>query len=140
MPRFQVLYYPTFEPPELWLRGFLLFFDEINTVVPSDAGFTLSDNASRLIELMPEAFKTISPNKRDIEIDKSNLVRLRKAFSQIARNTPRGSRNSISFEFGPEGSVRIEGHVFLHYSKTSQEVRDLLREFDLIKPELAGLP
>ncbi|HZE72958.1 MAG TPA: hypothetical protein VE135_25880 [Pyrinomonadaceae bacterium] len=140
MPKFQVLYYPTFEPPELWLRGFLLFFDEVITVVPPDAGFRLSDNAARLLDLLPESFNTIAPSRSDIEIDQSNLDRLRKAFSQIARSVPKADRDSISFEIGHDGSVRIEGHIFLHYSKTSKEVYDLLKEFGLVKRELSGVP
>lgn len=136
MDKFKVLYYPTFEPPANWLRSFLLFFDQINTIVPSDAGFTLSVENSKILELMPDAFETISPHDEDIKFDPNHLKRLEKAFDEIARNSHKGKTDSIIFEFGPGGETRIAGHVFQHYTKTSEEVRELLEKYKLIKPEL----
>src|SRR5580765_7958122 len=138
MAKFRVLYYPTFEPPELWLRSFLLFFDEINTIVPTDVGFNLSDEASRIIELMPDAFATMSPREEDVELDQINLGRLGKAFGEIASSVPSDKNDSISIEIGPKGTVRIQNHVFLHQSKTSAAVVELLREHNLVKTELSN--
>src|SRR5438132_341755 len=109
MPKFKALYYPTFEPPTEWLRSFLLFYDEINTIVPKDVSFTLSGEASKVIEFMPDAFNTISPKEEDISIDTVNLTRLRKAFKAIAQKKPKSRKNQIVIEI-EDGSVRIRDH------------------------------
>lgn len=80
---FEALYDPCFEPPSKWLRGFLLFFDKINSIVPSDVDFKPSSELSEIIDVIPDGFKTISPREEDISLDDLNLNRMRKACEVI---------------------------------------------------------
>jgi len=48
MNSFDALYYPGFEPPAAWLRGMLLFYDTMRTIVPTEAKEDLSDGYWRL--------------------------------------------------------------------------------------------
>jgi hypothetical protein len=134
--KFPVLYYPTFEPPVDWLRSYLLFFDEVRTIVPVDVKFNPSDNMSREVELMPEAFSTVAPEPNDILVDDVNLVRLEKAFREIAAREANSEHEEITIEVGEEG-LQILGYVFLHHSKTSGRIRELLDEYKLARTEFA---
>jgi hypothetical protein len=135
-PGFPVLYYPTFEPPADWLRSYLLFFDEVRTIVPNDVKFNPSDDVSRVIDLMPEAFNTVAPSPSDILVDDVNTERLEKAFRQIAGK--KGSESEeIIISIDDEGGLRIEGYVFQHHSKTSKRIRELLDQYGLARREFA---
>lgn len=138
MATFEALYYPSFEPSAKWLRSFLLFFDKVNSIVPDDANFTPSRPIAEIIDSVPNAFGTISPRKEDIVVDDVNLSRMRKAFKVIKSLRYNSEVKRIEITVGEEG-VRIAGQVFLHDSKMSQSVRDLLKEFELIDPDLEPL-
>ncbi len=88
MPKFEALYYPNFEPPAIWLRSFLLFFDEVKTIVPEDVNLKLSSNISEIVDLIPDAFDTISPTSRDITLNDLDLIRMKKAFEVIKKKEP----------------------------------------------------
>jgi len=135
---FPVLYYPTFEPPADWLRSYLLFFDEVRTIVPEDVKFNPSDNISRIIELMPEAFSTVAPQPDDILVDDVNVDRLEKAFREIASREANSEDEEITIEVGDEG-LEIVGYVFQHHSKASPRIRELLDEYKLARTEFADL-
>jgi hypothetical protein len=137
VPKFPVLYYPTFAPPLDWLRSYLLFFDEVRTIVPEDVTFNPSENMSRVLELMPEAFSTIVPDPDDILVDDVNVVRLEKAFREIAAREANSERKEITIEVNDEGGLQIVGYVFQHHSKTSGRIRELLDEYELARPEFA---
>src|SRR5436190_21744589 len=123
VPKFPVLYYPTFEPPADWLRSYLLFFDEVRTIVPEDVKFNPSDNMSRVVELMPEAFGTVAPQPDDILVDDVNTVRLEKAFREIAQREASSERDEVTIDVSDEGGLQIVGYVFQHHSKTSVRIR-----------------
>jgi len=80
---FSVLYYPKFEPPQKWLRSTLLFFDQIQRIIPIDARHVDSEPTQRLIDAMPAAFQIISPADDDKFFDDLNFTRLEKAFALI---------------------------------------------------------
>jgi hypothetical protein len=138
MSKFPVLYYPTFEPPVDWLQSYLLFFDEVRTIVPADVKFKPSDNMSRVVELMPEAFSTVAPEPDDILVDDVNVARLEKAFREIAAREANLEHEEITIEIGDEG-LQIVGYVFQHHSKTSESIRELLAEYKLARTEFADL-
>src|SRR5438309_1686973 len=138
-PQFPVLYYPTFEPSADWFRTYLLFFDQIQTIVPEGVKFNPSDKISRVIELEPEAFITIPPQPNDVWFDDVNLVRLEKAFREIARHEPAVNQETVSIEIATDGSFRIPGVVGLHHSKTTPNIRKLLEKYNLLRPELEDL-
>ncbi|NVM56794.1 MAG: hypothetical protein HWN51_01550, partial [Desulfobacterales bacterium] len=139
MPKFEALYYPTFEPPAIWLRSFLLFFDKIRTIVPDDVDFKLSEEISRLVDLIPDVFETVSVEEQDVDVDELNLRRMRSAFQIIGKREPKANREEIKIIIDKDGSVRIAGHTFLHDRKMSGKVRALLEKFGLIRPELDGI-
>jgi len=136
MPKFEALYYPTFEPPAIWLRSFLLFFDRIRTIVPDDVDFKPSEKISRLVDLIPDVFETVSVEEQDVDVDELNLRRMRSAFQIIGKREPEANREEIKIIIDKDGSVSIAGHTFLHDRKMSGKVRSLLEEFKLIKSEL----
>lgn len=135
MPQFEALYYPKFEPPVNWLRSFLLFFDKIRSIVPKDANFRPSQGVLEITDLIPNAFETISPDEKDIEIDNLNFSRLRKAFEMIKKEQPKAQRNKIKIKID-SGGINIAGYTFLHDAKMTDKVRSLLKEFNLMKPKL----
>ena len=138
MPKFEALYYPSFEPPAIWLRSFLLFFDRIRTIVPDDVDFKPSEEISKLVDLIPDIFETVSVEEQDADVDALNLRRMRSAFQIIGKREPKANREEIKVIIDKDGSVRIAGHTFLHDRKMSGKVRSLLEEFKLIK-ELDGI-
>ena len=126
-----VLYYPDFEPPQQWLRSVLLFVDEIQRIIPSDAEHVDTSQTQRLIDAMPNAFRTIQPRKEDTHFEDLNFARLRTAFAQIRSETSGKAHNSCSLVFGDSGGISIEGHVWLSSAKVEAQVLRLLKEFDL---------
>ena len=69
-PLFEVLYYPYFEPSELWLRRYLMVYDKVLTVVPRDMQFNPSKGLSEIVSRIDNSFSTISPTARDIYADR----------------------------------------------------------------------
>lgn len=139
MTQFKALYYPSFEPPAAWLRSFLLFFDKINSIVPKDAKYSPSRNILEITDLIPDVFETIAPDEKDIEIDNLNFSRLRKAFEIIKKEQPKKHREQVKITIDHDGSIGIADHVFLHDAKISDNIRSLLEEFELIRPELSEI-
>jgi hypothetical protein len=137
MPRFPVLYYPTFEPPAHWLRSYLLFYDQVRTIVPKDVNFSPSPDVSKVIDLIPDSFSIVAPDKEDLFVDDINLTRLEKAFKEIAADSGQSNRE-VTMEFD-NGQVCVMNHVFQHYSKTIPRVKELLEEYGLIIPGLGDL-
>ena len=126
-----MLYYPYYEPPSNWLRSFLLFFDTVRTIVPSDAKYVPSPEISSILDIYPTALNQIAPSNVDTEINETNRQILRNAFQLIAEKN-HSSTKTVKLLFDPHGDIRIEGHTFLHESKISLNVRDLLLEYNLI--------
>ncbi len=140
MPKFEALYYPTFEPPVIWLRSFLLFFDKIRTIVPTDVNFKLSNNIAELVGLLPGTFETIPPKEQDTIIDDLNLDRMRKAFQIIKEKEPTTKEKEFKITIDKrDESIGIAGYTLLHHRKLSDKVRSLLEEFKLIEPEFSNL-
>src|SRR5579859_2264959 len=129
--KYPILYYPKCEPSQKWLRSILLFFDEIRRIIPADAEHVDSINTQRLIQLMPDAFKTVSPNEKDKNIDELNFSRLERAFALIKDQAGGTPFKSFTFEFDQEGHVSMQGNVWLSNAKLEKRVRELLFKYDL---------
>ncbi len=65
MPKFEALYYPSFEPSERWLLRYLLVFDRISTIVPETVDYKFSRGFDAIRKLLPDAFDTVSPTADD---------------------------------------------------------------------------
>lgn len=87
---------------------------------------------------MPDAFSTLPPQDEDVFLDDVNLSRLEKAFKEIAHSRPRSDSEEITITV-EDGGIQIVGYVFLHHTKTSIQIRTLLEEFGLARPELEGI-
>lgn len=126
-----ILYYPYFEPKQKWLRSVLLFTDEIHRIIPEQARHVDSENTQRLLEIMPNALKTIAPSEDDKFFDDLNFQRLEKAF-QIMRDEADGTPyKSISFLPTPNGTVRLQGNTWLSNAKLQERVKELLLKYKL---------
>lgn len=139
---FEVLYYPNYEPPIKWFRSFLLFYDSIRTVVPSDAEYVPSQEISIILDKIPSAITRVAPSKNDILIDNMNLEVLHNAFKIIAEK--RNTKGIVQHETSPKLVMdrygRFSGgYTSLHESKISYKVHNLLKKFQLIEPEITKL-
>lgn len=142
MPNFEALYYPYFEPPNEWLRSFLLFYDSIKTIVPSEVKYVPSAEVSSILDIYPNAVKQISPSEKDNKIDKINLKLLEDAFQIIAEKKHKKNsliKNTCKLIINKKGGIGIEGYTLLHESKISVEVRALLEEFHLLQPKVSDV-
>jgi hypothetical protein len=134
MSNFEVLYYPNFEPSKKWIRSYLLFFDTVCSIIPNDDEIELSENTLELLDEIPNAFRPISPSKRDIQIKNLNYERLHKAFEQISNTEKNSISKNISSNVTIDNSCEIKynGMSLLHNQKVSHGVFSLLNKFDFI--------
>jgi hypothetical protein len=137
MPEFEALYYPSFEPPSAWLRGSLLFFDKIRTIVPQNVDFRPSDGNLEIIDSIPNSFETVHPAKDDVSINDLNLGRMSEAFEIIKKNEPK-IKDTI-YKKEQIKLADITGHSFLHEDKISEQVLHLLKKSNLVKQKKSSL-
>ena len=134
MPLFEVLYYPFFEPTEIWLRRYLLVYDKVWSVVPKDANFRPSRGIAEIAELIPNSFETISPTEDDKTSEKIDIDRLEKAFKLISA----GKKNMVNRKElvlridTHNGGLEIAGHTLLHSDKITHNIFNLLNKYNLI--------
>jgi hypothetical protein len=141
MPLFEVLYYPHFEPSELWLRRFLLIYDKVWSVIPKDAHHVLSRGIKEHIDVIPDSFGTLSPIDRDKSADRLSLSRLDKAFEQIRCGKTYAKKqdqiiltiNKHNFDIGIGGSYSL-----LHYDKFNRQVYELLKKHNLCSEDASS--
>ncbi|HXT10550.1 MAG TPA: hypothetical protein VN873_03230 [Candidatus Angelobacter sp.] len=126
-----VLYYPRFEPDQHWLRSILLLVDGIQRIIPPEACHSDSRRTRELIEVMPEAIKTIVPTDADKDFDDLNFDRLKKAFAKIRDKAERKPDKVIHFHFNDRGNATMTGDAWLSSAKLQERVRRLLMEYDL---------
>jgi hypothetical protein len=126
----QVIYYPSFDPDERWLRAMLLVTDRVIRIIPNDAGHHDPEYLDRLGSAVPDAILRESPEERDTSLDEINLQRLRKALSHIQKASPRADQIEVLVDL--EGNIEVPGKVSIHRSKISREVAHLLEEYKII--------
>ena len=134
--KYEVLYYPNFEPGQRWLRSILLFVDEVWRIIPPDANHEDSPETQELVSWMPEAFQTIAPNADDVDVINFNLKRLDLAFAKIRQSIPKRPRQ-YQLTVDTHGSVfPMQGDVWLAKSKANDDVFDLLYSHGLARPDI----
>lgn len=121
-----VLYYPDFAPPIDWLRSFLLFYPKVARIVPEE-GIDDDIDLRLFRESFPDAVEDIPATKHMIELDDLQLSRLDRALAEIS--TP---VDSFTVSFGSNNETEFPGYVFLHRSKVSSAVEELLLKHDLM--------
>lgn len=132
MNRYSVLYYPSFQPPEPWLRSILLLADGVTRIVPADVDPHDPPGLLALASAVPDCLSTVAPTVADVTPERTNLSRLDTAFDLIARRKPRNQKPSVTISISPGGGTSILGHVFLHETKVSDEIKRLLRHHRLL--------
>lgn len=130
MVKSKILYYPNFEPDPKWLRGMLLFFDSIGRILPKDIDYTPSPQIAELLKVEPNCLEDIRPEKKFVEMDGSHLGRFENAFRMINPNPDGKKKFEITFD--KKGDMSCKGHVFLHSSKYSEEIKRMLIQYKLI--------
>lgn len=83
MPQFEILYYPGFEPSKYWLRSYLLFWDKVNTIIPTDVDFEFSKEVMEIVDLDPDGLGILAPKEEDIVLNESSIKRLDRAFKVL---------------------------------------------------------
>ncbi len=134
MPLFEVLYYPFFEPTELWLRRYLLVFDKVWTIVPNDAHFKPSRGVALIADAIPNSFETVAPTDYDKTPEHLDIYRLEKAFKLIsdAKRKP-VNKNGIVINISKhDGRFEIVGYTLLHPDKLTNFVLSLLEKYGLV--------
>lgn len=141
-PSFEVLYYPDFEPSELWLRRYLLVYDKVWSVIPKDAQHELSIATKEHADAIPNSFGTLSPMDRDKSLGKVSLDRLDKVFEQIQNGKTRaGKKNEIVLTMNTRNfDIEVSGsYSFLHYDKFNRQVYELLKKHKLFSQDASKL-
>jgi len=123
-----VLYYPNFFPTERWLISNLLFFDSVQTIIPNDLPYKIPLQISRFIKQNPKTFETISPIEKDKINDSSRIHNIEAAFKIISSNKVVHERK---ISITPNG-MNFVGQSYLHDSKMSEKIYELLNKYDLI--------
>ena len=139
MNRYSVLYYPSFQPPEPWLRSILLLVDEVTRIVPADVDPHDPPSLLELASAVPGCLSTVAPTAADVTPQGTNLERLDKAFALIAGRKPRDHKTPVTILISPDGGTSVLGHVFLHETKVSREIKNLLREHHLLDNDVTRI-
>ena len=131
MSNFDVLYYPSFEPPAKWLRSFLLFFDTVSTIIPEGAQYYESGEILKLKKALPDAIQKIAPKQEDIEIEKTNMERLEKAFKTIKSHTEAEFYQTGTIKITDAGVMQSGAYTLTHSQKLTDNVLSMLKEYGL---------
>ena len=135
----KVLYYPNIEPNIEWLKRVLLVTDHIVRIVPEDLTHGTNPEFQRFCDILPDAISDTQPIDADIKLDEYEMGRLNQAFEMIAASSHQASNMETAIIIGENGSLHIEGHSLLHYSKFSRQIGDLLKHHKLLLPEMDSL-
>ncbi|BCL61588.1 hypothetical protein DGMP_22810 [Desulfomarina profundi] len=128
--KFEAIYYPYFEPPVDWLKTYLLFYDRIKSIIPEGANYNFSDSLNKILDSCPDCFSSISPGINDIKINTINFDILEQTFNYISSQNKHNNERTIVLD--KQGSISISGFSFLHQDKVSENVRILLRKYNLV--------
>jgi len=139
MNRYRVLYYPSFQPPEPWLRSILLLADEVTRIVPADVDPQDPPGILAIASAVPDCLTTVAPTTVDVTPQGTNLSRLDKAFELIGRGKPRNRKTLVTISISPGGATSVVGHVFLHETKVSREIKRLLRHHHLLDDDVTEM-
>jgi hypothetical protein len=133
MSAIDTLYYPAWNPPPGWLKSFLLFSDKVRVIVPDDVKPDFEPANQALLDDAGDLFLIERYTQGDVDID-VHLPTLDAAFADIAASKGPKHGHRFSIVIARDGTSRIPGHVFLHGSKSSESVNELLKKHRLLLP------
>jgi hypothetical protein len=132
-----VLYHPYFEPSLQWLRTALLVYDQVWSIVPSDANYVSSEQIRRHLDTFPDTFAPLAPEPLDIVHEYFVLNQLGRVFKHIA-NSRESAPSKVRVRYSSIGeglytdSLEISGITRLHDTKVAYTVLQLLEESGLV--------
>lgn len=130
MSKLDILYYPYYQPSNRWFRSYLLFFDNITTIVPKEEKISPEPYIQEITNEIPEAFRSLPPEKEDIKFDDVNLQLVENAFKIISESS---KSDSLSLKINPQSLViNDENNIFLHNKKIDHQISRLLDKYQLI--------
>jgi hypothetical protein len=125
---FDLLYYPKIEPPHTWLRRMLLLADSLSIFVPSVDDLDYTDELLSLREALPtDTIRELTPNDEDLALSPGSREYLERACKLIAAE-PQPRHITVTIN---GGDVGIEGYVFVHQSKFTDETLGILSRYKL---------
>lgn len=133
-----VLYHPRFEPSLSWLRSALLVYDNVWSIVPSEASYVPSESIQRHLEMMPDTFAPLAPEALEIVPEYFVLNALRRAFKRIAAQPEAAAKKGTRIRYKgqaatyDEEGLEISGITKLHDGKVAYIVYQMLKECRLI--------
>ncbi len=122
MAPFRALYYPSWNPPVKWLRSVLLFYDQVQVILPSEIAHpTFHPANSEVFNLLPSAFGTIRKAHYEMALDTASYPLFLSALDHIASSLPEDRHRTVRITL--ENDIHtFPGYTFLHLSKLSDHV------------------
>lgn len=125
MPGEPTLYYPLFEPSSaLFLRGTLLLFDSLATLVPEQAmpHFKYSVATRRLLDKDPTLVVPYPVSNAWVDMSEAGYSRLIGALGIVARR--RGPHRNVGILVNRYGELTFGGHIPMHVYKLPARIRE----------------
>lgn len=130
------LYYPDFEPDPAWLRAQLLFFDKVESIIPTDVEWTPDPLNDALFQKKPKLFAPIRKTvylPGDYRLD---LPTFDRACKLIKEEYGAADPREIEFQINKKTSERqVDRRSWLHNSKLNPAILTTLRENGLVIEE-----
>ncbi len=131
MPAFNVLYYPSWNPPVKWFRSMLLFFDRVEVIRPKDVCPQYDPANEDVFNLVPHVFGEIKRHQYEMQLNVRNKEILKNAFGYIAQ-TLAPQKKKVKVRVFKDGNISVPGYSRLHVSKIPPYVSHLLEKNSLI--------
>lgn len=114
-------------------------YDNVWTIVPSEAGYRPSAALERHLEKLPDTFSPVAPQPIDIVSEYFVLSALGRAFGRIAkRPTAKALTAKFTCPGDSQDELEIEGIAKVHGFKIAGAVLDKLREHGLVYGDAEG--
>jgi|GEM_PF-4611199 len=134
MPKFKALYYPSWNPPPEFFRSTLLFFDEINVIIPKGVEAEYNESNQRICDLLPDVRGEVRESHYEMQSDEWIWKRIEKAFASLVEENNPSEQNFVPPATG--ANIHVPGHVLLYNAKLDRRIQLLLEEKQLTRPEL----
>jgi hypothetical protein len=132
MKGMDVLYYPDFYPSVKLLENYLLFFDKVYSIIPSEINYSPPKGVKKFIQELPDCFGKISPKNRDIQFNGDRRNDLEKAFKLISDKKCNKNRNRYLKIKIDKTKTEFVGYTYLHDEKVTPQILDLLYQYNLL--------
>jgi hypothetical protein len=129
----EALYYPEWDPPERWLKKYLLFAEKVRVIVPVEVAPEFTPANRVLMEEAPELFEICRYEQGQVSFDAEMTV-LECAFAEIGKRLPTRPGQKFVVRISKGGQSSVEGCVFVHRSKLTASIEELLKVEKLSVP------